>query len=891
MPANPRTLFWLNTTDADEPFGVASSWTTTEGSSTPATAPPSSIDDTEIDTTATVSGSGSASVLNINAGVTISGSLNTDVTNASVIGNSAAGSVAIGAGASWTLSHQLFVGGTTGGHVTISGGGTLITESDISGSSSLYDAIGYGVTGSVTVTGAGSKWTSNSGYGISVGASGTLSVTAGGEVQQTQETGGFFLGGGSMSVDSSSIAEAGTVGGAQIGFLTIDPNNFLGGRGTFTGNIIDNGYIGATDAQGFQGNGTLTIDGAITGDGTVSIGAQGTVALNGSVSLTGQGAVDFYGWYGTLAIDDTAGFSSSMPIYSFMAGDTIDLKNVPYVSSDSSYSFSYGPNGGANDLKITEGGQTVNLNVSSYYSLSGLLTLKPDASGTGTDIVYTSGGATPFQQWASPLSNFFTTASGPVDGSDWGLSNDTGGGQPIWIDTETPASSFVAGQSEPYSIVLTTQDWIGTEQPLLTVATTTLIDPFGSGSQDVGNLAGAVFVSNNGTTGSMDLIYWQASTTPGDYAIEFQPITTTYANAPSMAPLTVLTGGPTQLDAAISQPLSWTIADNYTGSSAATEGVVAYAAYATATTENIYLQGFSTSGAASTNPVLAGTIADGTWYSISYNSSNGNFYYNYYTATGPSGAGLYSESFNAATGALGSPAASLLTPSFTSVSSQSSEVLSDGTRLRFVEGFQGAQQVIQDFLGSSTTPIATFDLSSAASDHYAITSVADPNDGLLDYTALAYTDNNQVHLDLFNDYGQQIGSDFIVPGITSFDRLETMQGNDNNAYRVELDYTVPDPNGGTEIKGLIYDTSPTGAYDTLSGGGEWNGTPFDDTFIDGPGNYTVNGGGGQDFFQINQDFERSRLCIRPVQSACGFNLRQHDPDCSEFDWDHDAHRL
>ena len=55
--------------------------------------------------------------------------------------------------------------------------------------------------------------------------------------------GGFFLGGGSMSVDSSSTAEAGTVGGAQIGFLTIDPNNFLGGRGTFTGNIIDNGYV------------------------------------------------------------------------------------------------------------------------------------------------------------------------------------------------------------------------------------------------------------------------------------------------------------------------------------------------------------------------------------------------------------------------------------------------------------------------------------------------------------------------------------------------------------------------------------------------------------------------------------------------------------------------
>ena len=266
--------------------------------------------------------------------------------------------------------------------------------------------------------------------------------------------------------------------------------------------------------------------------------------------------MNFYGWYGTLAIGNAAGFSSTTPIYNFMPGDTIDLKNVPFVSSASSYSFTWGSNGGPNDLRITEGGQTYNFNVGTYYDLSGLLTLKRDASGTGTDIVYTSGGASPFQQWGSPLSNFFTTSSGPVDGSNWALSNSDDGGQPVWIETETPASSYVAGQAAPYSIVLTTQDWIGTQQPLLTVTTTNLVDPFSTRSSDIGNLAGSVFVANNGATGTMDLIYWQASTTPGDYAVEFQPITTTYVNAPSVGPSTVLTGGPTQLDAAVSQPLS-----------------------------------------------------------------------------------------------------------------------------------------------------------------------------------------------------------------------------------------------------------------------------------------------------------------------------------------------
>ena len=70
-----------------------------------------------------------------------------------------------------------------------------------------------------------------------------------------------------MSVDSSSIAEAGTLGGAQAGFLTIDPNGWSGGIGTFNANIIDNGYIAATDAGGFKGNGTLTINGSVTGTG------------------------------------------------------------------------------------------------------------------------------------------------------------------------------------------------------------------------------------------------------------------------------------------------------------------------------------------------------------------------------------------------------------------------------------------------------------------------------------------------------------------------------------------------------------------------------------------------------------------------------------------------
>ena len=706
MPASPRTLFFLDPLFVAEPFGFAESWTATEGSSTPAATPPTSIDDVEIDTAAIVSGSGSASVFNINAGMTVSGSLNTDVTNRTTIGNSSLGLVTVGAGTSWTLSHELWVGGVGDGHVIVTGGGSLTTDAANAGASDTFDGIGFGAgMGSVLVTGGGSKWTSHAGSSVGVGPSGTLNVSNGGEVQAQ----GYYFANGSMSVDGSSVMEAGTVGGAQTGFLTVDSNGYATGIGTFAGNVIDNGNINAADGGAFKGNGALTINGSVTGTGYLTVGAQETLALNGSVNLTGNGSVSFYGWYGTLAIGNAAGFSSTTPIYNFMPGDTIDLKNVPYVSTASSYSFTYGSNGGANDLKVTEGGQAYNLNVGSYYSLSGLLTLKRDASGTGTDIVYTSGGASPLQQWGSPIPNFFTTSSGPVDGSYWGLSNSDDGAQPVWIETETPASAYVAGQSAPYSIVLTTQDWIGTQQPLVTVATTNLVNPFGSGSQSVGNLAGSVYVSNTYPTGTMDLVYWQASTIPGDYAVEFQKLTTTYATAPTTGPSTVLTGGPTQIDAAVSQPLSWNLTNNYTGSGAATEDLLGYSTFATATTENIYLQGVSTSGVASASTLVA-TIADGTWWGVTY-SGDGNFYYTYYSATGASGAGLYAESFNPTTGALGDPVGFLQTPGLTSVSRVSGETLSDGAYLRVVEGFQNSQQVIQTFVGDgSPSPVKTFHL-------------------------------------------------------------------------------------------------------------------------------------------------------------------------------------
>ena len=209
------------------------------------------------------------------------------------------------------MSHELRVGGAGNGQLTISGGGSLTTDADIH-SGTTYDGIGFGAgTGSVTVTGAGQNGRAIHRIRSPSVLPGTLSITDGGEVQQTQATGngGFFLGGRLVSVDASSIAEAGTLGGAQAGYFTIDPNGWSGGIGTINANIVDNGDLAANDAAGFQGNGTLTINGSVTGTGQPHSWRAGDVGAQWPHQPDGQRVVSFYGWYGTLAIDDAPGFS------------------------------------------------------------------------------------------------------------------------------------------------------------------------------------------------------------------------------------------------------------------------------------------------------------------------------------------------------------------------------------------------------------------------------------------------------------------------------------------------------------------------------------------------------------------------------------------------------
>ena len=672
------------------------------------------------------------------------------------------------------MSHELGVGGAGNGQLTISGGGSLTTDAAHVRAPPI-DGIGFGAgTGSVTVTGAGSKWTSNAASSLGVGPPGTLTVSDGGEVHGAAAS-------TSRTARCQSTVRAsrrpGPSAAAQVGYLTIDPNGWSGGIGTFNANIVDNGDLAATDAGGFQAqwraddqrlrHGHRQPHGRRAGD----IGAQRLRQPDGQ-----RVRYDFYGWYGTLAIDDAAGFSSTTPIYNFMPSDTIDLKNVPYVSAASSYSFTWGSNRGANDLKVTEGAQTYNLNVGTYYSLSGLLTLKRDASGTGTDIVYTSGGASPFQQWGSPLSNFLQHRVRPGGRIRLGVSNSNDGGQPVWIETETPASSYVAG---PSRALQHRSHHPGLDRNRAAV---------GHGGDDQRSRSVRIGFAGPGQPRRLGVRLEQRRhghdgpdllagvSDPGRLRRRIPAAHHNLCQRPKHraqhgADRLPHSAGRRGISAAFLGPR-----DNYTSNAAATEDVLAYATQATATTENMYLQGFSTSA----------------WRRHPIRRRRSRTGHGILSAT----TGRTEISITATTRrpALPEPDCTLklsirprahwaLEPPFfyawvherLEPRRRQRTLRRDPSPVRrrvskFSAGDPGLPRQLDD------DRVKTFDLAGATSDRYAIAAVTDPNDGQTDYTVLAYTDDNQVHLELLNNYGDQIGSDFVVPGVTSFDRLHSIYG-------------------------------------------------------------------------------------------------------------------
>ncbi|MFG1453793.1 autotransporter-associated beta strand repeat-containing protein [Xanthobacter sp. V2C-8] len=386
-------------------------------------------------------------------------------TIASAAGSAAAVTVT-GSGSQWNLgNNDLNLGYGGAGTLVVSAGGTV---------NSAYGTLGYlaGSSGTATVTGAGSSWQLASGYGIYAGyyGSGSLTISDGGSVVGHRDS---YLGYDSTVTGTITVTGAGStwdVGTSEItvgyyghGALVVSDGatvtsgygtlGYYGGSvGTATvtgiGSTWDMGSDGAY--VGYEGTGSLTISaGGKVLSASSYVGsdadAPGTVLVTGTGSTWDLGSHDVsigYSGAGTVSSLTVAdgGTVTSGSGYLGVYSNAIGIATVTGVGSSWNLGTStlyIGYDGGTGTLNIENGGTvtsgaaivaetssspgTANVNGAGSTWNLGIGSLSVGASGTGVLTVSSGGTVLSGEAYIGEYGGASGAATVTGTGSTWNL--------------------------------------------------------------------------------------------------------------------------------------------------------------------------------------------------------------------------------------------------------------------------------------------------------------------------------------------------------------------------------------------------------------------------------------------------------------------------------------
>jgi hypothetical protein len=200
-----------------------------------------------------------------------------------------------------------------------------------------------------------------------------------------------------LTVDGQVILNHTTLNATQ---MTVDAGGIVSGAGALGGPILNNGTIIATTLDNFSsalGNG-ITINGPVSGSGTVEVGPAIVNVLNGHQVFTSSrleiaaafsNTVAFDDGHGVLTLDDYAEFTGK--IRPAATGDAIVLEGVSY-GSVTSYAYSGDSHQGTLAIQ-TAGGEIDlqflgNFDTASFHLMAGPQTLSsdPESLQIGVDV-------------------------------------------------------------------------------------------------------------------------------------------------------------------------------------------------------------------------------------------------------------------------------------------------------------------------------------------------------------------------------------------------------------------------------------------------------------------------------------------------------------------------
>ena len=152
---------------------------------------------------------------------------------------------------------------------------------------------------------------------------GTVSVVTGGALDVTGEA--AVWNGSTLDVDAASSVDIGTSGSAAAGTVLVESGHALLGDGVIVGSVVNNGTIDVTNSGTLGVSRELTLDGAVSGSGTIEIASGATLQIDGALGA-GQTIAFAPGAPETLILGSPASTMSN-PITGFTAGDRLEFSN------------------------------------------------------------------------------------------------------------------------------------------------------------------------------------------------------------------------------------------------------------------------------------------------------------------------------------------------------------------------------------------------------------------------------------------------------------------------------------------------------------------------------------------------------------------------------------
>jgi autotransporter-associated beta strand protein len=531
--------------------------------------------------------------------------------------NSFSGGLAIDAG-TLSLSNA---GGIGSGNVTVGNGAVLAVTADatlanaisLAGTAKIGVASGVTLTLSGAVTGSGSLDAVDSGTlvlsgtnsfsgGLAIDAGTVTIANAGAIVSSTAVTmasGARLTLGASLTVGSLSYATADATTVVDLGSYTLTVGN--GASTTFGGKITGTGGLIK------QGSGTLTLSGANTFTGTLTISA-GTVALSGGSALADSAAV-------AVGSGTTLHLATSETIGALSGSGAVTLGATTLTLGDAtSTTYSGSITGTASSGLVKAGSGTLTLSGTNGSTFLGTITVSAGTLAIGTDANLGTGTVT--------LAGGTTLSVGDATTIDEAISL-TGDatlahGNALTLASAISASGHILTKSGAGALTLTADSTVGT---LAATGGSLMLRATVTGNVAIGDSSGTTTatLSGTGTVTGTTLIGKNSTLSPGIAGTNNGIGTLTLASLQLYGTLAIEIVGDGSYDRVVTSSGSLTLY----GTSALTVTLVnGYSRNgATGITYTVI------SGLASTSGTLGGTYGDGS--SLYFNSYSDGYTLNY----------------------------------------------------------------------------------------------------------------------------------------------------------------------------------------------------------------------------------------------------------------------